>query len=72
MGLFGTAHEICHTYPTMMKLDTVVPYLKKIQKNINHMTNPMIPADLGFFHGKSVIFVIYRNTDIDYISMHYF
>ena len=23
--------KICHTYPTMMKLDTVVPYLKKIQ-----------------------------------------
>ena len=24
--------NICHTYPTMMKLGTVVPYLKKIQK----------------------------------------
>ena len=40
MGLFGAAHgwrgakspllKICHTYPTMMKLSTVIPYLKKI------------------------------------------
>ena len=44
MGLFGAAHDgrgggkkaplskICHTYPTLMKLDTVIPYLKKTQK----------------------------------------
>ena len=24
--------KICHTYPTMMKLDTVIPHLKKIHK----------------------------------------
>ena len=24
--------KICHTYPTMMKLGIVIPYLKKIQK----------------------------------------
>ena len=43
MGLFGAAHrwewgkkatvpKICHTNPTIMKLDTVIPYLKKTQK----------------------------------------
>ena len=44
MGIFGAAHgwgggakrpprpKICHRYPTMMKLGTVIPYLKKIQK----------------------------------------
>ena len=46
MALFGAAQgwgkrggqkrfpllEICHTYPKIMKLDTTVPYLKKIQK----------------------------------------
>ena len=26
--------KICHIYPTMMKLGTVIPYLKEIQKNI--------------------------------------
>ena len=43
MGLFGAAHrwmggganrpplpKICHTYPTMMKFDIVIPYLKNI------------------------------------------
>ena len=24
--------KICHAYPTMMKLGTIIPYLKKIQK----------------------------------------
>ena len=45
MGFFGAAHgcergggkktsfpKICHPYPTMMQLGTVIPYLKKIQK----------------------------------------
>ena len=45
MGIFGAAYgwgggsrakrsplpKICHTYTTMMKLGTVIPYLKKIQ-----------------------------------------
>ena len=25
-------HKFCHTYYTMMKLGTIIPYLKKIQK----------------------------------------
>ena len=45
MGIFEAAHgwgerggkkaplpKNCHTYPTMMKLGTVIPNLKKIQK----------------------------------------
>ena len=44
MGLFGAAHgwrgsgrggggaKKCHTYPTLMKLGTVIPYLKKIKR----------------------------------------
>ena len=24
--------KICHTYPTMMKLATVIPYIKKLKK----------------------------------------
>ena len=43
MGFFGAAHgwggaflaplsKIRHTYPTMMKLGAVIPYLRKIQK----------------------------------------
>ena len=44
MGFFGAAHgwtgddlfgplsKICHTFPIIMKLGTVIPYLRKIQK----------------------------------------
>ena len=46
MGIFGAGHgwgrgggwakcplpKICQTYPTMITLGTVIPYLKKIQK----------------------------------------
>ena len=50
MGSFGAAHglggckkaplsKICHTYPTMITLGTVIPYLKKIQKIFNHVTH---------------------------------
>ena len=32
-GLFGPPlPKICHTYPAMMKLGTVIPYLRKTQK----------------------------------------
>ena len=31
-GKKGPLPRVCHTYPTMMKLDTVIPCPKKIQK----------------------------------------
>ena len=51
MDPFGHAHRwkgnqkallpaICHTYPTMMKLGTVVPYLNESQKYINARQTP--------------------------------
>ena len=57
MGLFVNAHEwgpksplhlqiICFTYRIMMKFGTVLPYLKKVQKHINQVTRPVIPADI--------------------------
>ena len=41
--------KICHTYPTMMELGTVIPYSKKIQKNMNDVTHPLSSADIGIF-----------------------
>ena len=55
MDFFGTAHgssgegaakraphpKICHTYPTMMKLGTVIPYPKKIQKIYESRDTPL-------------------------------
>ena len=54
MGLFGAAHgsgeggskkaslpKICHTYLTIMKLGTVISYLKKIQKIFESRDTPL-------------------------------
>ena len=55
MGFSGAAHgsggggwgkkaplpKICHTYPTMMKLDLVIPYPKKIQKIYESRDTPL-------------------------------
>ena len=53
MGFFGAAHrwadKICHTYPTTMKLGTVISYPKKIQKYMNHVTHPLSSADITIF-----------------------
>ena len=60
MCLLGAAHRwggqkglplpyICHTYPTMMKLGTLIPYLKKIQKYLNHVTHHLSSADISIF-----------------------
>ena len=68
MGFFRAAHgwgggaflppllKICHTYLTMIKLGTVIPYLRKIQKCINHVTHPFKSADISIFYRKSVNF----------------
>ena len=60
MGLFGTTHgwgrgqkeplpKICHTYPTMMKLGTVIPYPKKIQTIYQTRENTLSSADIRIF-----------------------
>ena len=77
MGFFGGAHEwveqkgpplpkICHTYPTMMKLGTVIPYLEKTQKYIIHVTQPLSSIQISIFSRKSIIFVISRIADYRY------
>ena len=52
MGIFGAAHgwgewakrrplpKICYTYPSMMKLGAVIPYLKKNQKIFESRDTP--------------------------------
>ena len=52
MGFLGIAHgwggakrpplpKICHIYPTMIKLGTVIPYLEKIQKIYESRDTPL-------------------------------
>ena len=60
MGVFGAAQgwgdkkaplpKICHTYPRIMKLGTVITCLKKIQKLLNHATHSLSSADISIFY----------------------
>ena len=49
VGSKKTLPKICHTYPTIMKVGTTIPYLKKIQKYMNHVTHPFSSADIRRF-----------------------
>ena len=44
--------KICHTYPKMMKISTVIPYLKKIQKIYESQDTPLSSADIKIFSSK--------------------
>ena len=72
MVFFGAAHEwggalwlplpkICHTYATIIKLGTVISYLRKIQKMYKSRD-----TSLAFFHRKSTNFATSENTHIDW------
>ena len=53
----GDPSKICHTYPTIMKLGSVIPYLKKIQITYKSPdTPPLISLSLTL-----ATFVISRN-----------
>ena len=61
MGRLGAPHvwkewkkkvlllKLCYRYPTMMKLDAVISYLKKIQIYINHVPHLRGYADFKIF-----------------------
>ena len=62
--------KICHTYPEVMKLGTVIPYLKKIQKTYKLCNTPFeFCLHQHFFYQKSAVIVISRNFNIGYISI---
>ena len=41
--------KISHTYPTMMKFGTVIPYLRRSKTYMNHVTHPLTSADITIF-----------------------
>ena len=41
--------KICHTFPTLMELVKVLPYLKKIQTYMDNVTQHLISADISIF-----------------------
>ena len=52
-GAKRTHVKICHTYPTMMKLGTVIPCLKKFQKYVNHVTHHLSSAEISIFFTRN-------------------
>ena len=70
MGLFRAAHgwgakrlplpKIYHTYPAIMKLVTYIPQLKKIHKDMSHVTHRLRSADTSIFSLESSKFCYTR------------
>ena len=71
MGLFGAnpppsppLREICHTYAALMKLGTVIPYLKKIHKMYESRETPFeFCWHQRFFKGNQLI-LLYQEIKI--------
>ena len=52
------------TYPTIIKLDIAITYIKKIQKYIIDTRHRLNSADIYIFHQKLVILVSAKNKKI--------
>ena len=46
---FSLIGEGAKRIPTMMKLATLIPYLKRSQKNKNYVTHPLTLFDISIF-----------------------
>ena len=78
MDLFGAAHRRgqagpkrpSYAYPTIIKLGTVMPYLKKIQKTYKSLVTPQSFADMSIIRQKLLIFFISQNVEKNCILIH--
>ena len=53
--------SISHTYPAMMKLGTVIPYIKRSKRYVNHVTHPLSSTDIRKFSPKISKFCYIKN-----------
>ena len=77
MSLFVAAHGLggsknTFIYSAVRNFGTVIPYLKKIQKCMNHATNPFSSVGISIFLPGISNVAISRNIDIDCILIHNF
>ena len=56
--------KICHTYPTMMKLGTVIPYLRKIQKMYKSRDTSLEFCWHQHFFTKNQQFLVYQEIQV--------
>ena len=61
--------KIFHTYRTIMKLFTVVPYLKKIQNYMDGVTYSMNSAEISIFEPKKTNFFYMKILIQMYIAL---
>ena len=64
MSLFGAAHGLggsknTFIYSAVRNFGTVIPYLKKIQKCMNHATNPSVLLASVFFY-RELAMLLYQ------------
>ena len=56
--------KICHTYPTLVKLGVVIPYLKKIQKIHKSRDTPLEFYWHQYFFGENQQFLVYQKMQV--------
>ena len=56
--------KICHTYPTIMKLGTVIPYLKKFQKLYESRDTPLEFCWHQHFFTRNQQILLYQEIQI--------
>ena len=66
--------KICHTYPIMMKLGTIIPYLKEIQKLYKSRDTPLkFCWHRAFYQRKSAMFecllILFESLKVVLINM---
>ena len=62
--------EICLTYTEMMKLGTVIPYIRKIQNSYKLLDTHWVLLRLTFFSLQISNFCYVKNPHIDWILIH--
>ena len=83
MGLFEATHQweggqkgplpkICHTYPTMMKPDTVIPYLKKIQKIYKSRDTSLISLKVVLISIVAILMMSAKLATLDFLKIKLF
>ena len=60
----ASLHKICHTYPTMIKLVTAIPYRKKIQKLYESHDRPLEFCWCQHFFTRNHQILLYQEIQI--------
>ena len=71
-GQKGLLLKISQTYPRMMKVGALLPYLKIKKVNESHDTRLEFYWHQHFFQWESAKFTLSRNADMDRILIHKF